>query len=370
MPDADALATSADPTIKKKKKAPNFDEPTASATSQDIPSADIKPKKKKKSTATDDTPAAEDATPTAVDDEFAGLKKKSKKPKADAITAADGEAVASEAAAAADDFSGLKKKKKKVKAEEGTDAAAAPSDAVPADDFDFGKKKKKKRPDIKDFEKQEEGADHEEDGAHAAGEASAAVDEDGGAEEIQIGEAPAEESSILKDVGETWLGTDRDYSYPELLSRVFRIIRQNNPELAGEKKRYTIAPPQVAREGTKKTVFANVADIARRMRRTPDHLVQYLFAELGTTGSVDGQERLVIKGKFVQKQIETVLKRYIVEYVTCRNCKSADTNLSKDNRLFFLNCQSCGSSRSVSAIKTGFVAQTGKRAAQRAATQP
>ena len=65
------------------------------------------------------------------------------------------------------------------------------------------------------------------------------------------------------------------------------------------------------REGTKKTAFVNIVDIARHMKRLPDHLIQYLFAELGTSGAVDGNQRLVIKGRFQQKQIENVLKRYI-----------------------------------------------------------
>jgi hypothetical protein len=43
-------------------------------------------------------------------------------------------------------------------------------------------------------------------------------------------------------------------------------------------------------------------------------VTQFLFAELGTSGSVDGSKRLVIKGRFQQKQIENVLRRYIVEY--------------------------------------------------------
>jgi translation initiation factor 2 subunit 2 len=97
------------------------------------------------------------------------------------------------------------------------------------------------------------------------------------------------------------------------------------------------------------------------MRRQPDHLIQFLFAEMGTSGSIDGTQRLVIKGRFQQKQIESILKRYIVEYVTCKTCKSAETNLVKENRLFFMQCESCGSSRSVSAIQTGFKAQTGRR---------
>ncbi|KAJ1344198.1 hypothetical protein BSLG_001338 [Batrachochytrium salamandrivorans] len=167
---------------------------------------------------------------------------------------------------------------------------------------------------------------------------------------------------------EAWLSSNRDYTYSELLNRVFNIIRLNNPERAqGGSVKYNIVAPQILKEGSKKTLFANLVDFCRRMRRAPDHLVQFLFAELGTSGSIDGNQRLIIKGKFQQKQIENVLKRYIVEYVTCKTCKSAETVLTKENRLFFLQCESCGSSRSVSAIKTGFVAQTTKRSAQRAA---
>lgn len=76
-------------------------------------------------------------------------------------------------------------------------------------------------------------------------------------------------------------------------------------------KSYKIPPPQCLREGNKKTIFANIAEICRRMKRSDEHVTQFLFAELGTTGSVDGSRRLVIKGKFLQKQIENVLRRYI-----------------------------------------------------------
>lgn len=81
--------------------------------------------------------------------------------------------------------------------------------------------------------------------------------------------------------------------------------------VSSEGRRYTIAPPQIAREGSKKTVFANVQDIAKRMRRSPDHVIQFLEAELNTTTSVDGAGRLVIKGRYQQKQIENILRRYI-----------------------------------------------------------
>jgi hypothetical protein len=49
------------------------------------------------------------------------------------------------------------------------------------------------------------------------------------------------------------------------------------------------------------------------------------------------------------------------EYVACRTCKSPDTLLKKENRLYFLCCNACGSTRSVAPIKKGFEAQVGKR---------
>jgi len=165
---------------------------------------------------------------------------------------------------------------------------------------------------------------------------------------------------------EPWLSSNRDYTYQELLHRVFRALRQNNPELAGEKKKYTIAPPQVFREG-KKTIFINLTDICKRMHRQPEHLIQFIFSELGTSGSVDGSQRLVIKGRYQSRQIENLLRKYIIEYVACKTCKSLDTILTKENRLFFQQCEACGSTRSVATIKTGFKAQTERRAAQRAA---
>lgn len=102
--------------------------------------------------------------------------------------------------------------------------------------------------------------------------------------------------------------------YSLLLQRFFSQLSQKNPDhaLSGTKS-YKIPPPQCMREGNRKTVFANIADICKRMKRTDEHVTAYLFAELGTNGSVDGSRRLVIKGRFQQKQIENVVRKYISE---------------------------------------------------------
>ncbi|KIJ91226.1 hypothetical protein K443DRAFT_504273 [Laccaria amethystina LaAM-08-1] len=186
-------------------------------------------------------------------------------------------------------------------------------------------------------------------------------------DEAELGDDPFAhpgDAPVGVDAGnEAWLKSDRDYTYPELLTRFYASLHAANPALlsTSSRKRYTIAPPQLFREGNKKSIFANVTDICKKMHRQPEHVIQFLFAEMGTTGSVDGAGRLVIKGRFQQKQIENVLRRYMVEYVTCKTCKSPDTLLTKENRIFFMACESCGSRRSVNAIKSGFQAQVGKR---------
>lgn len=248
-------------------------------------------------------------------------------------------------ASAGDDdlFAGLKKKKKKSK--DGEDSAEKSVDDVTEALGELKLKKKKKK-----TVKVEGGADDFEKQLEQAG---ISVDE---IKKESKESTPAETDSLIqKDIG---------LPYAELLSRFFTILNANNPELAGDRSgpKFKIPPPICQRDG-KKTIFANIQEISEKLQRSPEHIIQYLFAELGTSGSVDGQKRLVIKGKFLPKQMENLLRRYILEYVTCKTCKSINTVLKKEqsNRLFFLVCKSCGSTRSVSSIKTGFQATVGKR---------
>ncbi|KAL1718677.1 domain found in IF2B/IF5-domain-containing protein [Schizophyllum commune] len=278
-------------------------------------------------------------------------------------------------------FGDLKKKKKKkeIPMDFGDDSGtstptAAPAAAAAAEDLDFSdikkkKKSSKKKANLEEFERQldesrskaKEDGDEEDEGPDGERTLDHLEDADLGDDPFAAGGGGgAGAEGAAGD--EPWLKSDRDYTYQELLTRFYSLLHAANPALLSSSgKRYTIAPPSIHREGNKKTIFANVTDICKRMHRQPEHVIQFLFAEMGTTGSVDGAGRLVIKGRFQQKQIENVLRRYIVEYVTCKTCKSPDTLLTKENRIFFMSCESCGSRRSVNPIKSGFQAQVGRR---------
>ena len=69
---------------------------------------------------------------------------------------------------------------------------------------------------------------------------------------------------IESDGHSVWQGTERDYTYDELLTRVFNIMKEKNPDMiTGEKRKFVMKPPQVNRVGTKKTSFSNFADICK-----------------------------------------------------------------------------------------------------------
>lgn len=155
-------------------------------------------------------------------------------------------------------------------------------------------------------------------------------------------------------------------TYDALLDRVVDLLAVNNPDLV-ETKRTRIKPPQLQTVGSRKTLWVNYQEICKTLNRDPQHVYSFLMAELGTEGSIDGNERLVIRGRYLPKYIESLLKKYAMEYVTCEMCRSPQTDLVKDQntRLYFLNCRNCGSKRSVATVRSGYHATS--RADRRAA---
>lgn len=145
-----------------------------------------------------------------------------------------------------------------------------------------------------------------------------------------------------------------DYDYVYLLDRIFTNIRENNPSLQIHKK-IVIPPPQLVGL-SKKTMICNFSSILEIINRSIEHVKSYFISELNTNCNIDSMNRMIIKGKFIQRQIESIFKKYITEYVICDSCKKLDTILIKDQitRIYFLKCNVCNSTRSVQVIKNGF----------------
>eukprot|EP00656_Telonema_subtile_P036179 TRINITY_DN4013_c0_g5_i1.p1 TRINITY_DN4013_c0_g5~~TRINITY_DN4013_c0_g5_i1.p1 ORF type:complete len:323 (-),score=131.10 TRINITY_DN4013_c0_g5_i1:229-1197(-) len=287
----------------------------------------------------------------------------------------------------------MKKKKKKKKMPMPTEEAEEPADAAAAEEVADGepvfdkKKKKKKKAAFNPGNEEEEAAPAEDEAGPAAGlfdkkkkkkkkeravveeteEAPESGEVDQGDEDNDVGAGASGESSgamssAPKSTAPEWADSDRDYTYEEMLARVFSFLHRANPDISG-RKAFRMKPPQVFREGTKKVVLVNFPEICQQMNRQPEHVLAFMLAELGTSGSLDAASRVTFKGRFQPKHIESIVRQYLKEYVLCKLCKSPDTVLTKDSntRLYFMKCNTCNASRSVQPIKSGYQAQIGKR---------
>uniref|UniRef100_A0A6B2LGX1 Translation initiation factor IF2/IF5 domain-containing protein n=1 Tax=Arcella intermedia TaxID=1963864 RepID=A0A6B2LGX1_9EUKA len=147
-------------------------------------------------------------------------------------------------------------------------------------------------------------------------------------------------------------GQERDYTYAELLKRIYDLLN-----IKGDTERVGIDPPEVGRIGSRKIGWTNFAANCNQISRKTKHVQAFVLTELGTDGSIGADGKLVIRGRYGSKQLENLLRKYILEYVMCKSCKQVNTELQKENRLTFVVCNSCGSRTSVQSIRGGYQVQ-------------
>lgn len=147
------------------------------------------------------------------------------------------------------------------------------------------------------------------------------------------------------------------YPYEEMLTRSFESL-QNQSETGS---RRIALPAIVTTKKAKKTILNNFCVLCEAMKRTPEHIKQYICTEQNTEASIDGSGGLVIGGRLNPGTLERYIQAYVRTYVKCPVCGSMDTKLEKKDRLLFIVCNQCTAKNSVQQIKGGFKANTTKR---------
>jgi len=177
------------------------------------------------------------------------------------------------------------------------------------------------------------------------------------------------EECDVEEAGDVADEVDSGQTYEQLIDRAYSVLQDKYPHLV-ERKRPVLPLPKVERDGSKKVMWANFAQTAELLRREQEHLFAFVLAELSCDGSLDGQNRLIIKGRYSPRQMESVLKKYMIEFVLCHQCKNSESTLSRDvtTRLCSLTCTLCHSTRVVAPIRQGFHAtsKADRRAAKAA----
>jgi translation initiation factor 2 subunit 2 len=150
--------------------------------------------------------------------------------------------------------------------------------------------------------------------------------------------------------------TDEE-EYINMLDRLYEIAEIHNIENTSNYKNLKLPKPAITfTPKFKKTIWSNFYKICEILKRDTEHIRKYLITEFSTTSSINSQNELILKGKYNLNMIDSIIKKYISEYISCKICGNLNTLLEKDSssRLYYIICLSCSAKRSVESIKSGF----------------
>ena len=132
--------------------------------------------------------------------------------------------------------------------------------------------------------------------------------------------------------------------YRKLLDRALTQL----PERAERRDRFVPPQAQSVVSGNQ-TILLNLKEIVDRIRRDRSHLVRHIAKELATSGSFD-DNRVIFQGRFDNRTINSLLDRYIQEFVICPVCHQPDTRIVRKDRDSFLQCDACGAQSPIRGI--------------------
>ena len=132
--------------------------------------------------------------------------------------------------------------------------------------------------------------------------------------------------------------------YEKSLGRAMEMI----PKAVFEKERFQIPEAEINVVGNRTTI-KNFKAIVSALNREPEHLIKYLLRELGVAGNMNGNQA-VFQGKFSKAAVDDRIKRYVEEFVLCRECGGPDTKLVRKDRVHILRCEACGARTAVRSV--------------------
>lgn len=131
--------------------------------------------------------------------------------------------------------------------------------------------------------------------------------------------------------------------YDDLLGKILKERKSSKGE------RFVPPDVEVLQSGQKTIVGAD--KFAKYINRPIAHIARYLMHELTAPGQIDENDKIIIGGKFSKKVVQEKLNYYVKEYVTCKQCNSPDTQMTKIENNFIVKCLACGAEYPVGRIK-------------------
>lgn len=121
-----------------------------------------------------------------------------------------------------------------------------------------------------------------------------------------------------------------------------------------EKRKFRIPMPETERF-PKQTYWINTTEMCTALQQMsceipayvgvaislPDFFQSFVRDELSTTLNVKPEGGFMIKGKFSQNVLRSIMEKFLREYRTCKQCKGSCTNLFKSERILKMYCSGC-----------------------------
>jgi translation initiation factor 5 len=97
-----------------------------------------------------------------------------------------------------------------------------------------------------------------------------------------------------------------------------------------------------------KTVLVNVVDVGASLNREAPEITKFFGCELGsqTTYSAD-TDRAIVNGAHTEQDLQNHLRKYIENFVLCKNCKLPETHYKFKAGIISQKCLACGNKDSV-----------------------
>lgn len=130
--------------------------------------------------------------------------------------------------------------------------------------------------------------------------------------------------------------------YDELLKKI------TNSKKSTSGVRFT--PPAVDINQSGQKTIITLDALASYINRPIDHIAKYLMHELTSSGQIENG-KVVLAGRFGRNLINEKINNYIKEYVICRQCKSPDTQMIREDKNYYIKCMACGAEYPVGRIK-------------------
>ena len=148
--------------------------------------------------------------------------------------------------------------------------------------------------------------------------------------------------------------TDLLYDYDQLLARCLKRQEHDRNAMISQNQTLITIPHADLILGHSRTVVNNWKSYIRLFRalnRDPHLFQQYVNEYYTCQSSINANEQLTFNIRTTKNTFDNLLKAFLNQYVTCLACQKAQTHLIKSTGLWRIDCQLCGSQRTVKRLR-------------------